>query len=102
MCPTDSLLFTCELSEVALLRVVLPTGDQEVMSIGETISYIALPAGFNAVSLNIKEIDEITRTFSLKISIVNASLLGGGEMRCDDTTLFNTAVSGCQLYGKFK
>ena len=59
--PSQPLLFTCEVHGIALLRVVLPTGDQEIISIGDTTADVALPAGFTAVFVNITEIDESTR-----------------------------------------
>ena len=98
--PTDPLLFTCEVNGVILLRVFLPTGDQEIASLGDTAADIDLPTGFTAVSLNITEIDESTRNFNLIISIANASLLEGGEIVCDDTTSRNQARASCPTFGK--
>ena len=95
--PSDPLLFTCEVNGVVLLRVVLPTGDQEIISVGDTAADVALPAGFTAVSLNITEIHGFIRNFTLTISIRSASLLNGGEIRCDDTTATNTAMAGCPI-----
>ena len=48
--PSEPLLFTCEVYGAALLRVVLPTGDQEVISVGDTAADIALLAGVTAVA----------------------------------------------------
>ena len=98
---TVPLLFTCEVNGAALLRLVLPTGDQEITSIGDTAADISLPTGFTAVSLDITEIDDFTRNFNITISIANASLLGGGEIICDDTTSTNQARASCPIYGKF-
>ena len=99
--PTDPLLFTCEVNGVVLLRLALPTGDQEITSIGDTAADISLPTGFTAVSLDITEIDDSTRNFNLTISIASASLLGGGEITCDDTTSRNQASARCPIIGKF-
>ena len=55
---------TCEVYGAVLLRVVLPTGDQEVVAVPDTTADVALPAGFTAVSLNIIEIDESTKTLN--------------------------------------
>ena len=98
--PTDPLLFTCEVNGAALLRLVLPTGDQEITSIGDTAADVILPTGFTAVSLDITEVDESTRNFNLTISIANAFLLGGGEITCDDTTSRNQASARCPIIGK--
>ena len=94
---TDPLLFNCEVFEAVLLRVVLPTGDQEIISVGDTPADVALPAGFTAVSLDITEIDESTRIFNLTLSIDRASLLKGGNITCDNTTSLNTAMDECLL-----
>ena len=99
--PTDPLLFTCEVNGVVLLRVLLPTGDQEIISVGDTATDLSLPTGFTAVSLDVTEIDESTRNFNLTISIANATLLGGGEITCDDTTSRNQASASCPIIGKF-
>ena len=100
VCSTDSVFITCELKEVVLIRVVLPTGDQEIISVGDTAAGVDLPAGFTAVSLVITEIDDSTRNFNLTLSIANASLLNGGNITCDDTTPRNIAMAGCPVRGK--
>ena len=102
VCPTDPLLFTCELNEVFLLRVVLPTGDQEVTSVGDDAADVRLPAGFFANVLNITNTYDPTRNFFLVLTIVNATLLNGGEMRCDDTTQGSAIMAGCPLLGQFE
>ena len=95
--PTDPLLFTCEISKAALLRVILPTGDHEVISVGDTAADVALPAGFTAVSLDITEIDATRINYKLTLSVDNASLLEGGEIICDDTTSRYVAKAGCPI-----
>ena len=95
--PTDPLLFTCEVNGVVLLRVLLPTGDQEIISVGDTATDLSLPTGFTAVSLDVTEIDESTRNFNLTISIANATLLGGGEITCDDNTSMKAVKDGCPI-----
>ena len=66
--PSETLLFSCEVC-TAVLRVVLPTGDQEIISVGDTAADLTLPTGFIAISLNITEIDDSTRNFQLMPSI---------------------------------
>ena len=101
VCSTDPILFTCELKEVLLLRVMLPSGDQEITSFGETVADVALSAGFAAVALKIS-VSEFTlsRNISLTLFIANASLLEYGVIRCDDTTKRNVVMAGCPLLGK--
>ena len=98
--PYEPLLFTCVVYGAALLRVVLPTGDQEIISIGDTPADVALPAGFTAESLDITEIDGFTRNFNLTFSIDSASLLNGSEIKCDDTTSRNEAKAKCPIIGE--
>ena len=94
---TDPLLFACELHEVVLLQVVLPTGDVEYISIGDTAADVALPAGFTAVSLDILQLNSSTRNIFLTLSIANASLLDGGEIRCYDSTRKKAVMAGCRI-----
>ena len=99
---TDPLFFSCELNEVSLLRVVLSTGDQEIISLGDTADNVDLPAGFTAVFLNITETNGDTRNFSLTLYITSASILDCGEIRCDDTTGKSMVMAGCPVRGKFE
>ena len=95
----DPLLFTCKIYLAVLLRVVLPTGDQEIISVGDTADDVTLPPGFTAVSLDITEIDESKRNFNLTLSIDRAYRLKGGEITCDNTTSKKEDKAGC-LIGK--
>ena len=79
---------------------MLPTGDMELVAIGDTVADIVLPAGFNTVSLNITAIDGFIRIFFITLSLSTASLLNGGEIRCDDTTQTNIVMAGCPLASK--
>ena len=97
MKPSDPLLFICEIYAAVLLRLVLPTGDQEIISIGDTAADIALPPGFTAVSLDVTEIDDFTRNFHLTLSIASSSRLEGGNITCDDTTTRKEAEAGCLI-----
>ena len=96
---TDPLLFTCELHDVIALRVVLPTGDIEHISIGDTPSGVALPAGFTAVSVDIHEAvpDALRRNISLTLALTNASILDGGEMSCTDSTWRKVVMAACPI-----
>ena len=98
--PSEPLLFTCVVYGVVLLRVILPTGDQEIISFGDTRADVDLPTGFTAESLDIIVIDGSTRNFNLTLSIRSASLLAGGEIICDDTTSSNKANATCPIIGK--
>ena len=100
VCAHDPLLFTCELNEVPLLRVIFSTGEQETISLGDTAATITLPAGFTAMFLNISVIDDL-RNISLTLSIENASLLNSDVIKCDDTFGKESAMAGCPLRGMF-
>ena len=100
---TDPLLFTCELHDVFVLRVMLPNGYVEPVSVNDTSLNRDLPAGFCDVllSMNTSVVSEFERNFFLTFSIANTSLLDGGEIVCDDTTLKNKVMAGCRECGKF-
>ena len=93
--PTEQLHFTCQVNGAVLLRVVLPTGDQETISVGDTAADVDLPLGFTALSLNITEIDDSIRNFSLALIIDNAFFLNGGYIKCDDSTPRKVAKASC-------
>ena len=95
----DPLVFPCEVNDVYILRVVLPSGHQEHISAGDTTSDITLPAGFTAISLLITS-HNFTRNISLTLILEKASLLNGGLITCDDTTLNIVAMAGCPLAGE--
>ena len=95
----DPLFFTCNIYGAFFLRVVLPTGDQEYVSLGDTAATVSLPRGFTAVSLIVTEIDELRRNFHLTLFINSAYHLNGGEIKCDSITTKNVAKAGC-LIGK--
>ena len=97
--PTDPLLFICKIYGAFLLRVQLPNNEQEIISLGDKVDDIILPTGFTAVSIDITEIDQFTRNFTLTISIDRASRLEGGNITCDDTTPRKKATAGC-IIGK--
>ena len=100
VCPNDPLVFTCEVNDAVLLRVTLPTGERDFISLGDTAHDVRLPNGFTANSLVISEIDEISRNITLILSIRNAALLNGGQIICDDTSLNKMAMAGCLLAGE--
>ena len=94
---SEPLNFTCQVNGAVFLRVLLPTGDQETIYVGDTAADVDLPPGFTAVSLNITEIDSSTRNFSLALLIANAFLLNGGYIRCDDSTSQKVAKASCSI-----
>ena len=101
---TDPLSFTCELSNVIGLQVLLPNGVHEHTAIGDDSDihkFVILGAGFKPVSLNITAMEDFTRHYSLTISIANASLLDGREIECNDATPRNKVMAGCPVCGKF-
>ena len=92
VCP---LVFTCEVNSF-LMRILLPSGDQEVTSIGDTASDIYVSAGFTVDAFSVTPVDSSTSNVSLTLSIENASLLNGDEIICDDTM----AQARCPLIGE--
>ena len=100
VCPNDPLVFTCELNEVAVLRVIFPNGYSEILSDGTSDEDdVVTPPGFTAVSFEATVIDASSRNFVLTLSIANASLLNGSNITCDDATPNNRVMAGCPLLG---
>ena len=79
---------------------MFPTGDQEIISVRDTTDDVILPTGFTTVDLDITEIDASTRNFKLTLSMDSASLLNGGEIKCDDTTSRKEAKANCPVIGE--
>ena len=65
----------------------------------QLVVHVILPAGFTAESLVITKVNNHTRNITLTLSIVNASLLNGGQITCDNT-YNNRAMAGCPLAGE--
>ena len=99
VCPNDPLVFTCEVNDTQLLLVVLPTGQHEYISLGDSANDVSLPAGFAADSLVITPVDYSTRNIFLTLSIEKASLLNGGQITCNDH-ISTRAMAGCPLAGE--
>ena len=99
VCPSDPLTFTCEINGAVLLRVVFPDDEQAILSVGSDLDDVVLPDGFAINDLVIREVSG-GRDFVLTFSITSASLLNGGEIRCDDTFDANVAMAGCPILGK--
>ena len=95
--PTDPLLFICKIYDAPFLRVILPSGHQEIISVGDTVADVVLPHGFTAVSLDIREIDHSKRNFNLILSIDSAFQLEGGEITCDNASSLKSAKAGCPI-----
>ena len=84
--PTDPLFFTCEIYGTVLLRVKLPTGVQEVLSVGDAAADVSLQPDVTTVSLDMTKIEGSSRNIHVTLFIANASLLKGGNITCDDTS----------------
>ena len=90
----------CEVNEILSLRVTLPTGDTDTVTLGDTKDDLNLPNGFTVNSLVIGGTAVSTRNFTLTLSIRNASILNDGSITCDDTTVINRVMAGCPLLGE--
>ena len=62
---------------------MLPTGDQETISFGDTAAIVDLPLGFTVVYL---QNDEYRKKIHLTLSVDSVSRLNGGNITCDNTT----------------
>ena len=69
VCPNDSLVFTCGVNNAYALRILLPSGIQEIISLGDSANNVVLSVGFTADTLVITQVDDSTRNISLTLSI---------------------------------
>ena len=97
VCPNDPLLFTCELNEIIVLRLILPGHPPVAYVSGVDPDDVNLPAGITLLSPDIPS--SAPGNFTLALSIENAPLLAGNEIRCDDGTDSNAAMAACPLLG---
>ena len=93
--PFDSLYFTCEISEAPYLRIVLPTGQNEVISLRATLNDLRLSPGFIPCFLRITEVDDLKGNFTLSLCIDYATRLEGGNITC--STAMKRATVGCPI-----
>ena len=100
VCPSDPLTFTCEINGATVLRVVLPNGDSDIVDDRSDPDDVDLPEGFTVDSLVTTPADNTLTNFVLTLTISSASLLDGGEIRCDSVTGNNQAMAGCPILGK--
>ena len=104
VCPSDPLTFTCEINGAIVLRLVLPIGRPVPGVLRSTTRDTLnrnLPDGFIALDLGTTAaVNDSKADFVLTLSITNASLLAGGEIRCGDGTDDNVAMAGCPILGK--
>ena len=98
VCPNDPLLFTCEVNETVVLRVTLPDSTTQTLSPDDDFVPID---GITLVSLDISVVMDVTRNYNLTLSIANASVLAGGEIRCDTSGDTIVATAGCPVLGMF-
>ena len=98
VCPNDPLLFTCEVNETQILRVTLP--DSTIQTLSPGVEFMPVD-GITLVSLNTSVVVDVTRNYNLTLSIANASVLAGGEIRCDNTGDVIVATAGCPVLGMY-
>ena len=68
----DPLIFTCEIFEAPYLLIMLPTGQNEVISLTSTLNDLHLPPGFIACLLRITKVDDLKGNFTLSLCIDSA------------------------------
>ena len=103
MCPTDPLLFTCEVNEAtsSVIAVTFPSDVLITINLRSTgvVDGDDPPAGvtvFHNVATNVDTVNYI-----LSLAIENASLLNGGMITCDSTVIGYVDTAGCPVAGKY-
>ena len=100
VCLSDPLTITCEINGAGFMRVVLPNGDNDIVDDRSDPDDVDLPEGFTVDSLVTTSADNTLTNFVLRLTISSASLLDGGEIRCEDFTGSDVAMAGCPILGK--
>ena len=100
MCPTDPLLFTCEITESGFTQatVTFPS-DVLILLLSNNMIFGDPPDGvtvFHNVAMN-----NDTNDFTLSLSIENASLLNGEMITCESGAIGNVDMAGCPVTGEF-
>lgn len=103
VCPTDPLLFTCRGTDLAVLRVIVPTDGTPVELALTSSGMIAAdePPGITIVSLNATQNSLSSYDYEMLFSIQNASLLYGMPILCDGGTPAGQVSAGCALVGEY-
>ena len=99
VCPTDPLLFTCNITDTGATRVTVAFSFAVMMSISLTNGNITEgvgPDGINIQSHNVT--GEGPYDYILTLSITSASLLNGGMITCDNNGGV-TDRAGCPVAG---
>ena len=102
MCPTDPLLFTCEVTETTSSTISVAFRSDVLINIillsTDMISGVP-PDGvtiFHSVTMNIG-----TNDYILSLSIETASLLNDGMIECNYGDINNVLVAECPMAGEF-
>ena len=101
MCPTDPLLFTCEVNEATSSTISVAFRSDMLITI--FLSSMNIVAGapdgvtiFHSVTMN-----NGTNDYILSLSIVTASLLNDGMIECNPGDINNVLVAECPMAGEF-
>ena len=99
VCPTDPLLFTCNITDTPSTRMTVAFSFSEMELISLTNNNVTQgvgPDGINIQSHNVT--GEGPYDYILTLSIANASLLNGGMITCD-SNIGVTDRAGCPVAG---
>ena len=100
VCPTDPLLFTCNVTNTSSDRVFLTFSfaEMDLLSLtNNNVTQGAQPDGTNIQSHNVTGVGPYD--YILTLSIANASLLNGGMIECD-SVVGVTDVAKCPVAGE--
>ena len=102
MCPTDPLLFTCEVNETisSSIRVAFRSDMLITIILLSTDMIVGVPPDgvtiFHSVTMN-----NGTNDYILSLSIETASLLNDGMIECNHGDISNVLVAECPMAGEF-
>ena len=102
MCPTDPLLFTCEVNEATSSSISVAFRSDMLITLFLSSTNTVVgdpPAGvtvFHSVTMN-----NGTNDYILSLSIETASLLNDGMIECNPGDINDVLVAECPMAGEF-
>ena len=99
VCPTDLLLFTCNITDTPSTRVIVLFSFAEMVVIALTNNNVIQGGGPDGINIHSHSVTgEGPYDYILTLSIASASLLNGGMIECD-SNIGVTDRAGCPVAG---
>ena len=100
MCPTDPLLFTCEVNEATSSTISVAFRSDMLITIFLSSTDIVAGAPDGVTIFHSATMNNGTNDYILSLSIETASLLNDGMITCDPGMTENALMAGCPVAGE--